>query len=255
MFSSIMGTGYDEMPQQVLLSAKGITKSYKRKTVLKDAELLLEQGSALCVFGANGSGKSTLLDILALAARPDSGSLLINGQNALSDPRKLRRRIGYAPQDIALFEELTVKENLIVWSSGDKRESEEAAYKIMDELMLAQYARKKIRELSGGQKRRVNLAVALLGDPDMLVLDEPFAGMDIDSVDITMRILMRHKERGAGVVLSDHSAGRPLELLDQVMILREGDTIYNASSNDFVRLGSSADQTLRRILIGAENEA
>lgn len=255
MFSSIMGIGYDEMPQQALLSAKGITKAYGRKTVLKDAELLLEQGSALCVFGANGSGKSTLLDILALAARPDSGSLLINGQNALSDPRQLRRCIGYAPQDIALFEELTVKENLIVWSTGDRKKSEDSACRIMDELMLANYARKKIRELSGGQKRRVNLAVALLGDPDLLVLDEPFAGMDIESVDITMRLLIRHKKRGAGIVLSDHNAGRPLELLDQVMILREGDTIYNASSSDFVRLGMSADQTLRRILIGADNEA
>lgn len=94
MFSSIMGIGYDEMPQQALLSAKGITKAYGRKTVLKDAELLLEQGSALCVFGANGSGKSTLLDILALAARPDRGIISIAGQNALSDPRRLRGLIG-----------------------------------------------------------------------------------------------------------------------------------------------------------------
>ncbi|NCB50664.1 MAG: ABC transporter ATP-binding protein [Clostridia bacterium] len=233
-----------------LLCARDITKAYGSRTVLRVAELSLGKGAALCLFGPNGSGKSTLLDILALAAKPDGGTFVIGGTDALSDPRAVRGTIGYAPQDIALFDELTVFENLLCWSRDSGAAAKADVERVMEEMMLSALRKKRVRELSGGMKRRVNLAVALLGSPSLLVLDEPFAGMDFEVIDNTLSLLAAQKAKGVALLLSDHSASRPLPLLDKVMVLREGIAVFNGSRGDFLALSSGADDALRLILAG-----
>ena len=238
------------MERCCLLCARDLTKTYGSKTVLRVAELSLGSGAALCLFGPNGSGKSTLLDILALAVRPDGGSLVIGGKDALSDPRTVRGTIGYAPQDIALFDELTVSENLLCWSRDSGAAAKADTERVMEELSLSALRKKRVRDLSGGMKRRVNLAAALLGAPTLLVLDEPFAGMDFEAIENTLSLLAEQKKKGVSILLSDHSASRPLPLLDKVMVLREGKAVYCGFREDFLAIGGGADASLRQMIAG-----
>lgn len=238
------------MEKYGLLCAREIKKSYGSRIVMEVAELSLGTGAALCVFGPNGSGKSTLLDILALAVKPDGGKLIIGGADALFDPRAVRGIIGYAPQDIALFDELTVTENLLCWSRDSGAAAKTDVERVMAEMMLSELRKKRVRDLSGGMKRRVNLAVALLGTPALLVLDEPFAGMDFEAIENTLTLLETQKKKGVALILSDHSTSRPLPLMDKVLVLREGTAVYSGSREDFLSLGGGADEALRRILTG-----
>ena len=240
------------MGENTILRAEGVRKAYKRRTVLEDAALAVDAGKSVCLFGPNGSGKSTLLDILALASRPEAGSIVLDGADALRDPRTAREKIGYVPQDIALFQELTVLENLQCWAKGSRAESRAAAERVMEELLLTSIRRKRVGELSGGMKRRVNLAAALLGTPRLLVLDEPFAGVDFEHTENMLEVLHRRKESGTALLISDHSAHRLLPLMDGVLVLREGRTLFSGTRDEFLQGGDDADGALRALLGGAQ---
>jgi len=211
------------------LCARNLIKSYGQKTVLRVAELSLGSGAALCLFGPNGSGKSTLLDILALAAKPDGGTLVINGADALSDPRAVRGTIGYAPQDIALFDELTVFENLLCWSRDSGAAAKADAERVLDEMKLADVRKKRVRDLSGGMKRRLNLAVALLGAPALLVLDEPFSGLDPVNVELIKNLILEEKKRGAAIIFSTHLMDWAEKMVDRVIMIHRGTVVLEGS--------------------------
>jgi ABC-type multidrug transport system fused ATPase/permease subunit len=147
----LMGTEY--------LSAVSLGRDYAAVSVLREITFSLRQGEVLGLFGPNGSGKSTLLNILALADRPSVGGLRIDGDDAAHKAVKLRRKIGYVPQDVALFEELTVKDNLLCWSRLPGREAKRKALELAEVLCLKTLLSKQVGALSGGMKRRVNLAV------------------------------------------------------------------------------------------------
>ena len=179
-----------------ILRAEGLCKSYGTVNALCEVSFSLKRGEVLGLFGLNGSGKSTLLDIVALAAKPDAGQIIFDGLDVNSNLTAVRRRIGYVPQEIALFEELTVCENLLCWSKLPGKKAKARAVEVAEKLNLHEIYGKKVAELSGGMKRRVNLAVALLGDPELMVLDEPFAGVDTDNTDGIEKVLKEMAERG-----------------------------------------------------------
>jgi ABC-2 type transport system ATP-binding protein len=187
----------------------------------------------LGLFGPNGSGKSTLLDILALAVRPTSGQILYRGMDILPRPDTARHLIGYVPQDIALFEELTVLDNLHCWSRLPAAQTRSRIAEIAGALCLEPIASQKVATLSGGMKRRVNLGVALLGYPSLLVLDEPFAGVDLDHREI-MQVLLRQLS-GLGVcqVISSHSLEDLQPLAGKIMVLHDGRMIFNGDMASF----------------------
>lgn len=229
-----------------------ISKTYGSATVLNDVSFSLNRGEVLGVFGPNGSGKSTLLDIIALAARPDSGTIECDGTDARKNAGKVRPVIGYVPQEIALFEELTVKENLLCWSRLPGKKAMQKALSVAEELNLTKIYRQKVSTLSGGMKRRVNLAAALLGESRLLVLDEPFSGVDAENIDGMLGILSDMADRGVTQMISGHSPDMLMPLIDRVMVLSNGHVAFLGEKEDFMKRanGGSAADALRNVLGG-----
>ncbi len=152
-----------------MIEAVGLCKAYGKQKVLNHVSFSLDKGRVMGILGPNGAGKTTLIKILALIARPDGGTLTINGQDAFRESGLVRPLIGYVPQDVALFEDLSVRDNLMCWSGRKGRKAKEQAARLIEELSMSSFASKRISALSGGMKRRVNLAVAMLDDPQVLI--------------------------------------------------------------------------------------
>ena len=216
------------------IKAEGLSKKYGGVSALDKVSLSLERGEVLGLFGLNGSGKSTLMDILALAARPDEGKIYFDGAEVLYKTAQVRRRIGYVPQEIALFEELTVRENLLCWSGLPGKKAKERAAETVHKLNLTDFCNKKVSALSGGMKRRVNLAVALLGQPELLVLDEPFAGVDADNTDWIEARLREMADSGVAQIISGHSPDQIMPLIDRILVLSHGESVWYGDKETFL---------------------
>jgi ABC-2 type transport system ATP-binding protein len=224
--------------ESTLLTAEGITKRYGKKTVLDNISFSLRKGEVLGLFGPNGSGKSTLLDILAMASRPSEGTLSVFGRDPLKESGILRTFIGYVPQDIALFEELTVTENLLCWTKEPMVRANLRISQILCELKLTEVAKVQITKLSGGMKRRVNLAAALLFEPKLLLLDEPFVGMDSESLLNTQTLLSSFTDSGTAAIISGHTPEHILPLAQKIMIIVKGVPAFFGERDIFLSHGN-----------------
>lgn len=235
-----------------ILRTEGISKKYAKVNALKDVSFSINHGEVLGLFGQNGSGKSTLLDIIALAAKPDEGHIYFDGAEVNTNLTAVRRRIGYVPQEIALFEELTVRENLLCWSRLPGKKAKARVDEISEKLNLSVISEKKVSELSGGMKRRVNLAVALLGEPELIVLDEPFAGVDTDNTDGIEKVLGQLAASGTAQIVSGHSAEQMLPLIDKLLVLSLGQAVYFADKQSFLSQadGIGINQFMQNIIHG-----
>lgn len=237
-----------------LIRADRISKKYGQVNALNNISFSLSRGEILGLFGRNGSGKSTLLDIVALASKPDEGHIDFDGDDVYTKLTSIRRRIGYVPQEIALFEELTVHENLLCWSRLPGKKAKTRAQEVAKKLNLSEILDKRVSALSGGMKRRVNLAVALLGETELLVLDEPFAGVDTDNTDIIEELMKDMAKNGITQIVSGHSPEQLIPLVDRVMVLSDGANVYYADKETFLRdaEGSSITQFMHEIIRGKE---
>ena len=235
-----------------ILRAEGISRKYGKANALNGVSFSLNRGEVLGLFGQNGSGKSTLLDIIALASKPDAGRIVFDGIEVKSNLTAVRRRIGYVPQEIALFEELTVRENLLCWSRLPGKKAKARVQEVSEALNLLDISRKKVAELSGGMKRRVNLAVALLGEPELIILDEPFAGVDTDNTDGIEKRLRELADGGMAQIISGHSPEQMLPLIDKVLVLSCGEIAYFDDKDAFVNSaeGVGINQMMQNIIHG-----
>lgn len=234
-----------------MLIIKNISKTYNKKTVLKNISFSIEKGHVLGILGPNGSGKTTLINTIALALKPDDGGeIMIEGIDAMKNVKQARKKIGYVPQDIALFEELSIRDNLICWSRLKMKKAKEQAEKIADLLDLKTIYKQKVSTLSGGMKRRVNLAVALLEEPKLLLLDEPFAGMDYEHTEETEKVIKKIAENGASVIISSHIPKQVICFANEVLILRNGDILFCGNKDEFLANSKlkDADESLKNIL-------
>jgi ABC-2 type transport system ATP-binding protein len=206
-----------------LITATGLCRDFGKSRFLDNVSLHVKAGSALAVAGENGAGKTTLLKILATAARPDAGELVIGGVDALGSPAAARAFIGYVPQGIALMQELTVRDNLRYWmKAGD-----EAAYRwTLDVIGLNGVERKKVSKLSGGMQRRLNIGASLVTRPRVLILDEPLAGVDAENRERIMAVLRQLKETGAAIIFTSHYTDELQLLADDMLALRQGVVTY-----------------------------
>lgn len=209
-----------------MIIAKNINKSYGKTAILHGISLSVKKGSALAVAGENGAGKTTLLKILATASEPDSGELFIGGEDALSQPAKARELIGYVPQGIALMQELSVKDNLYYWMKS----KDENVYRwVLKTIGLEGMEKRKVSKLSGGMKRRLNLGASLVLCPQILILDEPLAGVDIANRRKIIDSLCTLKKQGITIIFTSHYIEEMSTLADDFYALRDGACTYYGS--------------------------
>jgi ABC-2 type transport system ATP-binding protein len=241
-----------------MIEAEDLCKTYGKQRVLNRVSFTLDKGHVMGILGPNGAGKTTLIKILALITRPDSGTLRVNGQDAFRAGRLVRPLIGYVPQDIALFEDLSVRDNLMCWSGRKGRCAKEQAARLIEELSMTSFAVKRISALSGGMKRRVNLAVAMLDDPQVLILDEPLVGVDIEQRQQILESLTKLAQAGVTQIIASHHAEELLPLAGEMMVIRDGDILFSGKSQKLLDMrdagnGTTLDGVVLKLLNRRQN--
>lgn len=212
-----------------MLEIINVKKSYKGRAAVDGVSLCVEGGQLLGVIGRNGAGKSTLMSMIATLIKPDSGEILWNGTNIAEHPAAIRAKLGFVPQDIALYDKLSGLDNMKFWGKSCKVTGEHLKERIkevckdinFDEEML----RKKVGNYSGGMKRRLNIGVALLHDPEIIVLDEPTAGIDIDSGRMVQNAIAGLRDKGKTIIYVGHYLEEIKELATHICIMNEGKVV------------------------------
>lgn len=206
-----------------MLVADKLRKSYGKIEYLKGVSLNVAQGSCLAIVGENGAGKTTLLNILATASKPSSGSLTIDGVDAIAHPKSARKILGFVPQGIALMSELSVADNLYYWMSTKDKQTYD---RVIDLIDLKCVEKKKVKKLSGGMKRRLNIGASLVLHPKLLIMDEPLAGVDISNRRKLAQSFLRMKQEGITLIFTSHYLEELHVLADNLLALREGACTY-----------------------------
>lgn len=204
-----------------MLKVCDIHYAYGKKQVLGGAAFEAAMGECIGIAGMNGSGKSTLLSIIAGARRTDSGQCLFEDQDALQNPRLFARYVGYVPQDNPLIEELTVKDNLLLWYGGKKQLDRELAQGFLTVLEIEDLLKTPVGRLSGGQKKRVSIGCAMASHPKVLIMDEPGAALDLICKAQIQRYLQTFLALKGTIVLSTHEEAE-LDLCRRLYVLKQG---------------------------------
>jgi lipopolysaccharide export system ATP-binding protein len=233
-----------------LLKAEGLCKSYKGRQVVKEANIEVSAGEVVGLLGPNGAGKTTIFYMVVGFIWPDAGSVFLADQVITAVPmyRRARLGIGYLPQETSVFRKLTVEENILaILETMDipKGEQEKRLRNILTELGLSHLGRNKAQSLSGGEKRRLEIARMLVGSPKFILFDEPFAGIDPKAVDDIQSIISSLKKKGIGILLTDHSVRDILEITDRSYIINEGEILISGPPDKLVN-----DEKVKQIYLG-----
>jgi lipopolysaccharide export system ATP-binding protein len=209
------------------LTIKGIAKKFKQRKVVDEVSFQIESGQVVGLLGPNGAGKTTSFYMVVGLLPPDHGQILLNDSEISSMPMFQRARIGlsYLPQEASVFRRLTVRENLLVGLEAAEvppSEIEERLQKLLSDFNIQHIAESYGYALSGGERRRVEIARSLAGEPKFLLLDEPFAGIDPIAVGDIQNIIRRLKAQGLGILITDHNVRETLGICDYSYILRDG---------------------------------
>jgi lipopolysaccharide export system ATP-binding protein len=210
-----------------LLRAEHLTKSYGGRRVVNDVSIEVEAGQVIGLLGPNGAGKTTTFYMIVGLVRPDAGTVFLNGEDVTALPmyERARRGLSYLPQEPSIFRKLTVEENILaILETLDlgPEGRRERLRQLLDELGIARLAKNKALSLSGGERRRVEITRALVIAPTFMLLDEPFAGIDPIAVVDIQHIVTQLKERGIGVLITDHNVRETLGICDRAYIVNEG---------------------------------
>jgi lipopolysaccharide export system ATP-binding protein len=232
------------------LQAKGLTKTYRRRKVVNDVALRLQQGEIVGLLGPNGAGKTTTFYMIVGLIQPLAGGILLDGEDVTSMPmyQRARRGIGYLSQEPSIFRKLSVEDNILAIletlpiSRGERRERLES---LLDELSIKHLRHSKAYALSGGERRRLEITRALVTRPKFMMLDEPFAGVDPIAVHDIQTIVSGLRHRGIGVLISDHNVEQTLDIVDRAYIMFDGQVKVSGTVRELV-----FDDTVAEIYLG-----
>jgi heme ABC exporter ATP-binding subunit CcmA len=209
------------------LEIKGLKKSYSLKPILRGIDVGLDQGECMALLGVNGAGKTTLLRILACLIKPGAGTVLIDGFDIVQEAQHIRHIVGFVGHQPNLYDDLTVLENLLFFGRMySVQQTHERAISLLQQVGLARRAGERVGTLSRGQLQRLSLVRALLHSPQLLLLDEPDAGLDDEGIELLEELLQEHTKRGGTTVFTTHNFDRAVKLSDRICMLGRGQVVY-----------------------------
>jgi lipopolysaccharide export system ATP-binding protein len=234
------------------LTLKNLAKIYDNRKVVQSVSISLESGAVVGLLGPNGAGKSTTFYMTVGIVKPDGGQIFLDNENVTDYPMYLRAQkgIGYLPQEASIFKKLSVKDNILVVMEllNIKKEKQHSVIqKLLTELGIEHLSEQMANLLSGGERRRLEIARSLAANPSFILLDEPFAGIDPLAIIDIKNIIGHLKTRGIGVLISDHNVRETLEVCDEAYILNNGKVIESGTPE---KIASS--ETARRFYLGKE---
>jgi lipopolysaccharide export system ATP-binding protein len=235
---------------QMALRSDGLVKHYKKRTVVHDVSVQVQQGEIVGLLGPNGAGKTTTFYMIVGMIRPNDGRVFLNNIEVTRMPMYQRARmgIGYLPQEASVFRRLSVRDNILAvlqTTPLPRKEQEEKCERLMEEFGLTHLSKNMGYVLSGGERRRTEIARALALDPKFFLLDEPFAGIDPIAVEDIMRIVIKLKEKNIGVLITDHNVHETLSITDRSYLLFEG-KILKSGTAEFL----ASDPEARKLYLG-----
>lgn len=235
-----------------MLSAEGLQKSFRARKVVRDFAFSIRQGEVVGLLGPNGAGKTTCFYMIVGLIEADGGAIKLDKQDITGLPMHARAKlgIGYLPQEASVFRRLSVSDNIMAvleLREPDQRKRDAQLESLLDELKISHIAGQKGISLSGGERRRVEIARALAAEPRYMLLDEPFAGVDPISVGEIQRIVRHLKERGIGVLITDHNVRETLGICDRAYIMNEGEVLSRGTPAHIL-----ADEKVREVYLGRE---
>lgn len=235
-----------------VLRARSLEKSFRGKKVVDDVSLEVFEGEVVGLLGPNGAGKTTTFHMVVGLTRPESGSVFLNDEEITDLPMYLRARSGinYLPQEPSIFRKLTVEENVLAILETLKLRSSEKHERLaalLDELGLTNLAKSRAYTLSGGERRRAEITRALVTSPSFMLLDEPFAGIDPIAVGDIQKIIHHLKDRGIGILVTDHNVRETLKITDRAYIMKEGQIFRAGSPAELAE-----DDEVRRVYLGED---
>ena len=232
------------------LQVISLRKSYKKRVVIRDVSMHLARGEVVALLGPNGSGKTTTFYAIAGLVNPEGGRVIVDGRDVTVLPmyRRARLGIGYLPQEVSIFRGLSVENNIMAIleiTERDRTKRHERLDELLSDFSITHLRRAPALSLSGGERRRVEIARCLAANPKYLLLDEPFAGVDPIAVGEIRTLVAHLKDRGLGVLITDHNVRETLEIVDRAYILHDGQVMMSGTTDEVVR-----DENVRRVYLG-----
>ena len=232
------------------IEAKNLHKQYGKKLVVRDVDLILNKGEIVGLLGPNGAGKTTTFYMITGMIKPTNGKIFLNQKDITGDPmyKRSRKGIGYLSQEPSIFGKLSVEDNLrlvLELTDMSKSDQEEKINKLLEDLSISHLRKNKGGSLSGGERRRVEICRSLAIDPDFILLDEPFAGVDPIAVEDIQSIVYSLKNRDIGVLITDHNVRETLSITDRSYLLFEGEILKSGTSDELAN-----DPEARRLYLG-----
>ena len=235
------------------LSAKNLSKKYGNKTVVNRIDISVKRGEIVGLLGPNGAGKTTSFYMITGMVKPTSGNVFLDNYKVTNDAmyKRAKRGLGYLAQEPSIFGKLSVEDNLklVLEMRNDlnKIEQTEKMETLLNDLSVSHLFKSKGHTLSGGERRRVEIARCLCMDPDFILLDEPFAGVDPIAVEEIQSIVFSLKKKDIGVLITDHNVRETLKIIDKVYIVNEGDIYFEGSPDEAVR-----NENIKKFYLGSD---
>ena len=234
----------------MILRSENLVKKYKNRTVANNVSVQVEQGEIVGLLGPNGAGKTTSFYMIVGMVKPNSGKIFLDNKDITNEPMYKRAQlgVGYLPQEASVFRKLSIEDNLRAVLQMTKLTTAEQEHKVeslLDEFALHHVRKNLGDQLSGGERRRTEIARALATDPKFILLDEPFAGVDPIAVEDIQSVVRKLKDKNIGILITDHNVHETLNITDRTYLLYAGEVIKSGSAEDLAN-----DEMVRRVYLG-----